>query len=74
MVQALADFYDYQVCLVEADPDGRGGTSSTWVLLTRNRKLLEADIVRKARSPVDAGRSAGVLWTDDFCSLLHVLK
>jgi len=49
----------------------RGGSLSRWVLVTRNRRFLETRTVKE--------RAAGSpdtiqLWTDDFSSLLSVLR
>jgi hypothetical protein len=48
--------------------------SSEWMLLARDRGLLDDDAVSAATLPPLAGALPPVLWTDDWSDLLGVLK
>ena len=47
---------------------------SEWVLVTRNRAFLEAPAVRVRSKPWRDGAAEGIVWTDDYSNLLHVLR
>lgn len=47
--------------------------STTWALLARDRRLLEAGPIAEAAEADGAGEPA-TLWTDDYSNLLRVLK
>ena len=49
-----------------------GETSSHWVLITANSKLMKQPIVAGSVSGWDD--SAPIEWTDDFSSLWHVVR
>ena len=64
--------------LVSDSPDSEEGpdywTASTdQVLVTTNRKLLDADPIRSVATEIPVPRGFRV-WTDDFNNLLRVLK
>src|SRR3954471_1354097 len=78
IVASLAAEFGLSAVLISDFPESESGadywTSSTdQVLVTSNRKLLEAEPVRSAAS--DIAVPAGFrVWTDDFNNLLRVLK
>jgi spermidine synthase len=45
-----------------------------WVLLTKNRELLESAPIHQATTVLEEGEPRGRLWTDDYASLLTLLK
>jgi hypothetical protein len=47
--------------------------SSDWMLVTRERALLEDEVITAASLP-PLGRSQPIVWTDDWSDLLRVLK
>ncbi len=47
--------------------------SSDWMLVTGQRKLLEDELIAAASLP-PLGRSAPLVWTDDWSDLVRVLK
>ncbi len=51
----------------------RGAEASDWILVTRDATFHDALLASDARVSAAAGRE-GVLWTDDFSSLLPVLR
>jgi len=78
VVGSLAAEYGLTAVSISHTPDGEDGpdywiSSTVQILVTSNRKLLEAGKIR------DAGTTLAVdpgfrMWTDDFNNLLHVLK
>jgi len=48
--------------------------SSTWILLTRNDELFRNGAIIEAASPPDKEAGKHPLWTDDYASLLPILK
>lgn len=70
VVRGLAAELDFPAVVVRVTPaPNSGATPSAWVLLTRNRAMLEA---LGPGSPASPGRP--ILWTDDFSNLLQVLR
>ena len=55
------------------EPDAEGGTTSDWVLLTRDRHFLGEPAIAEITEPV-AAKPGLRLWTDDYSSLFEVLK
>jgi SAM-dependent methyltransferase len=55
------------------EPDDAGGTTSDWVVLTRERAFLGRPAIAEITEPVapDPGFRS---WTDDYSSLLPVLR
>ena len=48
--------------------------ATTWVLVTKNKALLQTDKIRDAAEAPETGTKAFPLWTDDFASLYSILK
>lgn len=74
--KALAELGQLQARVVEVGKGSSevGAYSSTWVLLTKNRKFLtdlDQDVSSNLRSLND---KEPLLWTDDFTSLMQILK
>ncbi|HSS43780.1 MAG TPA: hypothetical protein VLO07_00440, partial [Thermoanaerobaculia bacterium] len=72
VVRALADALKLEASLVDTEGEGDAVWGSTWVLLSRNPRLLGRGGIRK-HSKKFSGRGAR-LWTDDYSNLFHVLK
>ncbi len=72
VVRGLAEANGLEAVLVENEKEMRRGvTHSDWVLVTRNRRFLEAKALKDCKA---GSQSTTLLWTDDFSSLLSVLK
>ena len=56
-----------------ADEMGLSVTPSQWMLLTRNRQLLERSPIREAVRSIPVQRPLS-LWTDQYNNLLEVLR
>ena len=48
--------------------------SSTWVLLSRNERIINSPAIRSAASTVKTNSTRVPLWTDDFASLFQILR
>jgi hypothetical protein len=60
---------------IDAAGDARAGTTpSEWILLARSAQLLDAPAIRSAGRPVPGGAGRAPLWTDDYSSLLPLLR
>lgn len=55
------------------EPGEEGGTTSDWVLLTRDRSFLARPSIAEITEPV-APEPGFRLWTDDYSSLFEVFK
>jgi SAM-dependent methyltransferase len=55
------------------EDDSDGGTTSDWVLLTRNKSILARKEIVAITQPV-APQPGWRLWTDDYNNLLQVLR
>lgn len=72
----LADSLGLAASLIEAEKGKveHGKSSSTWMLLTRDRRALEVSEIAQAASPRDPGASRARVWTDDYSNLFQALK
>jgi SAM-dependent methyltransferase len=55
------------------EPDEDGGTTSDWVLLTRDRAFLALPSIAQIAEPVQP-RPGFAPWTDDYSSLVEVVR
>ena len=78
VVLALARAAKYHVALIDVDEseseDEWWVYGSTWMLLSRNEKSLQAPAIISASSPVSTNLPHLRLWTDDFASVFQILK
>jgi hypothetical protein len=51
-----------------------GFESNSWILVTRNREFLQNAKVRQHVIPWEKHSRADIVWTDDYGSLLQVLR
>jgi hypothetical protein len=73
-VYSLADEYGLAAALIEDRGDAIQSYDSVWMLLTRQRDLLELPAIA-ARSAQRPPMPASLpVWTDDFTNLLQILK
>ena len=76
VVLALARAANYHFVLIDADEneDEWWLYGSTWMLLSRSEKSIQAPAIISASSPVSTNLPNLRLWTDDFASLFQILK
>jgi hypothetical protein len=72
----LAQNYGLSMAIIQnpagkANPDGY---TSSWILLTRNQKLLEAPALAERMAPLDDFRKDIRLWTDDYSNMFQILR
>lgn len=73
VVEQIAKTYELQAALISDDDTGGDASRTDWVLVTRNKKLLEDKKIKENTSeitPIPGLR----LWTDDFNNLVQILK
>ena len=51
-----------------------GFEPNSWILVTRNREFLQNADVRRRVTPWEKYAKADIVWTDDYGSLLQVLR
>ncbi len=74
-VWALADGFGLACVLVDTDEDDDDTkSSSTWMLLSRDPRALEASDIVEAATPRNPAARRIRVWTDDYSNLFQVLK
>jgi hypothetical protein len=68
---AIAEHHHLEYAYVHETKDS--GTTSDWVLLTRDRTFILRPLIVEATEPV-APEPGWRLWTDDFNNLLQVFR
>jgi hypothetical protein len=72
VVRRLAEDAEMSWLILDNLPDAeRGINFATWIILTKNEKLLET---LRPHASVPLTKKAARLWTDDFSNLLEVLR
>jgi predicted O-methyltransferase YrrM len=75
LVRGTARLLGYEALWVEWSPRGMAGYEpNTWILVTRNRDLLENPIVRRRVTPWSRDPKPDIVWTDDYGALFQVLR
>jgi hypothetical protein len=73
VVQRVADEQQLHIALIADDTEESDLASTDWVLVTRDRALLERSAIAQFSSKIDEIPELGV-WTDDFNNLFQILK
>ena len=75
VVRRLADDQSWPSLCIEAPASKElGSLGSTWVLVTRNQQLVNRSASWPELSPWTAADEGAPLWTDDFSSILQVIR
>jgi spermidine synthase len=76
VVVNLARHFGYKLASIdyEESDDTWWLYSSTWVLLSRNEKIINSPAIHDAASTVKTNDTRVPLWTDDFASLFQILR
>ena len=72
VLRGLARALGKQAVLIASDDDSLGTMDAEWVLMTDNRQLLDA--VEPFETPWSARSRDTRLWTDDYSSLVGLLR
>ena len=73
VVKRIAEVYDLHTALLSDEAEDSDYSKTDWVLVTRNRALLEReDIARAAEAISDIPGLR--IWTDDYNNLFRILK
>lgn len=73
VVKAEAEHAGLPAVLVSTSDDEYGGYAADWVLITRNQGFLSLPAVKDAAEDIEL-KPGLRLWTDDYSSLLPILK
>ncbi len=73
VVKKLAENFNLRVAWVHDVPGSRMCTTSDWVLVARNDRILGQPEIAAHLRPLDSVREVR-LWTDDYSNLLQVLR
>jgi hypothetical protein len=76
VVVNLARHFGYKLALIDYEETDEEWWlySSTWVLLSRNERIIGSPAIRNAASTVQTNSVKVPLWTDDFTSLFQILR
>ncbi len=85
VVVNLARAFDYRLAIINLEEDEEGYDeegeesrwwryASTWVLLSQDSSILNAEAIQTAATAVRTNLPSIPLWTDDFASVFQVLK
>lgn len=70
----LARHYGLSMVRVSYAGDSEGGYASEWILLARDRSLLETPAIREHTVDMSGYSTHIRLWTDDYSNLFQLLK
>ena len=71
----LARALGWEAVLIDSEEDlTEARWTCTWVLITNNRSFLKSKAVQKGKTLWPQDSAKPLLWSDDYASLLHVLK
>ncbi|WP_019140469.1 fused MFS/spermidine synthase [Noviherbaspirillum massiliense] len=73
VVANLAKERGLHAVLIEDEGEGTTSHSTDWVLVARDKNVLEQGPIADAASPIEPIEGLGI-WTDDFNNLFDVLK
>ena len=73
VVKRIADAYQLHTALVVDEAEDSDFSKTDWVLVTRNRALLEREDIASAAGPIPEIPGLRV-WTDDYNNLFRILK
>jgi len=75
VVEKLADAFKLNVVTISDDNEPEWWIyATTWMLVTRNKELLQSDRIKDVAEMPDPGRKNLPLWTDDYASLFSIMK
>jgi hypothetical protein len=73
VVKALADDLGLYTALIVDDADETGLSKTDWVIVTRDKSLVENEVIAKKSSAIEVIPGLRV-WTDDYNNLFDILK
>ena len=73
VVKQIADTLGLYTALVVDDADNTDFSKTDWVIVTRDKTLLDNPALAGKTTPIDEIKGLK-LWTDDFSSLYQILK
>ena len=75
VVEKLASHFGLEVVHMSDDNEPDWWIYATsWMLVTKNKALLEKERIREIAEGPETSKKPGVLWTDDFASVYAIMK
>jgi hypothetical protein len=76
VVANLARHFDYKLACIDFEENDEDWWlySSTWVLLTHNKQIVDSPAICSVASNLTTNKTKVPLWTDDFASLFQILR
>jgi spermidine synthase len=75
VVVKLADYFKLHVVTISDDNEPEWWIyATTWMLVTKNKEILENDRIRDVAQEPGAETKSLPLWTDDYASLYSIMK
>ncbi|WP_440054133.1 fused MFS/spermidine synthase [Pseudoalteromonas sp. T1lg65] len=74
VVKAAANAHKLEMMYFSQGTSADDGTTADWVLLTRDPSVLQNPTLQKHNQPSLIAEAEEVLWSDNFSSLLHIVK
>jgi hypothetical protein len=73
VVKRIAEVYDMHTALLSDEAEDSDYSKTDWVLVTRNRALLEREDIARATEAISDIPGLRI-WTDDYNNLFRILK
>ncbi len=73
VIKQVADSYGLYAALIRDEAETTGFSKSDWVIVTRDKSVIENEAIARRASEFDMIPGLKV-WTDDFNSLFQILK
>lgn len=75
IVERLAAEFGLDVVSISDDDEPQWWVyATTWMILTKNKAILEHESIREKAEAPEPGKRQAPLWTDDFASLYSIMK
>lgn len=75
IVERLAVEFGLEVVSISDDDEPQWWVyATTWMILTKNKAILEHESIREKAEGPEPGKREAPLWTDDFASLYSIMK
>ncbi len=78
VVVKLARAFNYHLAAIDYDDEDNSDQwwlySSTWILLSHSKSLIDSFTIQQAAYPVSTNHLDRPVWTDDFASLFPIIR
>ncbi|MFH0975269.1 MAG: hypothetical protein V1874_05740 [Spirochaetota bacterium] len=74
IVSQLSDSIGLKTVLIDDNTTTTGEWKNTWMLLSKNRKILQSTLIANALSKMGKNNKKFRPWTDDYSNLFQIIK